>query len=110
MTVQEMTARTIPLHAPYLDRVNRRTWTRPRVLRQFEYASGWLEPGERISIERVADKVRGEPILDIGVGGGRSAPLLAEISGNYRGIDYLPDMVEIARRRFPALCFLEMDA
>src|SRR5579871_1913400 len=110
MTVRDMAARTIPLHAPYLDRVNQRTWTRPHVLRQFEYASGWLEPGERLSIERVADAVRNEPILDIGVGGGRSAPLLAELSSNYRGIDYLPDMVRIARRRFPTLCFLEMDA
>jgi SAM-dependent methyltransferase len=80
------------------------------VLRQFETASGWLEPGERVAIEHVADRVRGGAILDIGVGGGRTAPLMAELSANYRGIDYTPDMVEVARRRFPTLCFHEMDA
>jgi SAM-dependent methyltransferase len=105
-----MMSETIPLHAPDFDRINQRTYGRRGVLRQFETASGWLEPGERIAIERVADAVRGGAILDVGIGGGRTAPLMAEISSNYRGIDYTPAMVEVARRRFPTLCFHEMDA
>lgn len=56
----------------------------------------------------VADSVRGAPILDIGVGGGRTAPLMHEISSNYCGIDFAPAMV--ARRRFPGFDFREMDA
>ena len=105
-----MTADTFPLRAPDFDRINQRTYRRPGVLRQFGTASGWLEPGERMAIERVADAVRGGAILDIGIGGGRTAPLMADISANYRGIDYSPAMVEVARRRFPKLCFHEMDA
>jgi SAM-dependent methyltransferase len=101
---------SIPLRAPAFDRINQRTYRKRGVLRQFEAASGWLEPGERVAIEHVADAVRGGAILDIGVGGGRTAPLMAGLSWNYRGIDYTQDMVEAARRRFPNLCFHEMDA
>jgi len=105
-----MMTETIPLHAPDFDRINQKTYSKRGVLRQFETASGWLEPGERVAIEHVADAVRGGAILDIGIGGGRTAPLMAEISANYRGVDYTPAMVEVARRRFPKLCFHEMDA
>jgi SAM-dependent methyltransferase len=105
-----MMSETIPLHTPAFDRINQRTYGRRGVLRQFETASGWLEPGERVAIEHAVDAVRGGAILDIGVGGGRTAPLMAELSANYRGIDYTPSMVEVARRRFPNLCFHEMDA
>src|SRR5690348_5879799 len=99
-----MATDNIPFSTPYFDRINQRTYSRPGVLRQFESATGWLEPGERIAIERVADAVRGGAILDIGIGGGRTAPLLGEISKNYRGIDYSPAMVQVARRRFPEYC------
>ena len=79
-------------------------------MRQFASASGWLEAGEQRAVERIADVVRGAPILDIGVGGGRTAPLLREISADYRGIDYAPAMLAAARKRFPDAAFLEMDA
>jgi SAM-dependent methyltransferase len=105
-----MAGDTIPYCAPYMDRINRRTWRRHGALRQFGTASGWLEPGEQVAIEYVAPFVRDMPILDIGVGGGRTAPLLAALSADYRGIDYLAEMVALAHRRFPASRFLEMDA
>ena len=105
-----MASDTIPHRAPYMDRVNRGTWRRRGPLRQFGTASGWLEAGEQVAIEYVAHFVRDTPILDIGVGGGRTAPLLAALSADYRGIDYLAEMVALARRRFPAFRFLEMDA
>jgi SAM-dependent methyltransferase len=105
-----MTSDTIPHRAPYMDRINRGTWRRRGPLRQFGTASGWLEPGEQVAIGYVAPFVRDTPILDIGVGGGRTAPLLAALSADYRGIDYLGEMIALARRRFPAFSFLEMDA
>lgn len=101
---------TIPVSLPMLDRVNRRTYKRDSVVRQFENAEGWLDPGERKAIGLVANKMRGKAILDLGVGGGRTAPLLSSISADYRGIDYEPLMVAAARRRFPDLSFTEMDA
>lgn len=105
-----MAGDTFPLRAPYMDRINRGTWRRRGALRQFGTAAGWLEPGEQVAIDCVASFVRDAPILDIGVGGGRTAPLLAALSADYRGIDYLAEMVALARRRFPAFSFLEMDA
>lgn len=90
--------------------INRNAFQRRGVLRHFRLASGWLEPGERIAVLSVASAVRGAPILDIGVGGGRTAPLLREISADYCGIDFAPAMVAVARRRFPGLDFREMDA
>ncbi|HUN43594.1 MAG TPA: class I SAM-dependent methyltransferase [Acetobacteraceae bacterium] len=57
-----------------------------------------------------ATEALGAPILDIGVGGGRTTPLMRAISTNYCGIDYIPEMVAIARRRFPDADFRVMDA
>jgi SAM-dependent methyltransferase len=93
-----------------LGRLNQRVFQRRGVLRQYEAATGWLDPGEQYAVLSVAEHVRGGAILDIGVGGGRTAPLLHEISGDYRGIDYSPAMVAVARRRFPHYAFQVMDA
>ncbi len=105
-----MNANVIPVSLPALDRINRHAYQRRGVLRQYRSAVGWLEPGEQKAIEHIAEASRGKAILDIGVGGGRTAPMLREISSDYRGIDYTPAMVEIARQRFPDIAFLEMDA
>src|ERR1700688_5250770 len=78
---------TIPFRIPEFDRINQRTYRKRGVLRQFEQASGWLEPGEQVAIDHVANAVRDGAILDIGIGGGRTAPLMANISANYRGIN-----------------------
>ena len=105
-----MTLHSIPLRLPAFDRVNLRTYRRRGVLRQFERAAGWLEPGERLAVGSVTETVRHGAILDIGIGGGRTATLMLEISPDYHGIDYCYDMVRVARERFPNLDFREMDA
>ena len=96
--------------APDLDRINRPAYRRRGVLRQYGAASGWLEPGERAAVLAVADEVRDGAILDLGVGGGRTAPLLRPIGRAYIGIDYTPALVDVARARFPDCDFREMDA
>mgnify|MGYP001556883458 CR=1 FL=1 len=93
-----------------LDRINRAAYRRRGMLRQCSTATGWLEPGEQAAVLSVFDAVRDAPILDLGVGGGRTTPLLRAISQDYCGIDYLADMVAAARRRFPAAQFRIMDA
>jgi SAM-dependent methyltransferase len=92
------------------DKVNLRTYGAKRVARQFRNATGWLEPGEEAAFLAIADHAKDGAILDIGVGGGRTAPLMLSLSADYRGIDYCPTMVDIARSRFPRLRFLKMDA
>lgn len=93
-----------------IGRLNQKVFQRRGVLRQYESATGWLESGEQAAITFVTKRVAGRPILDIGVGGGRTAPLLRQISDDYHGIDYAPAMVAMARRRYPDCIFAIMDA
>lgn len=93
-----------------LDRVNRRVYASRGALRQYANAAGWLDAGEQAAVARAAQGLDGGRVLDIGVGGGRTAPLLLELGGPYVGVDYTPDLVAVARRRFPQLDLREMDA
>ncbi len=52
----------------------------------------------------------GQRILDIGVGGGRLVQPLREISQSYLGVDYVHNMVDTCRRRFPEVEFQQADA
>jgi len=97
-------------HRSGLDRINQAAYRRAGVLRQYETASGWLEPGEQAAVMLAAKDVRGAPVLDIGIGGGRTVPLMRAISDDFCGIDYSPAMVAVARRRFPDVDIRTMDA
>jgi ubiquinone/menaquinone biosynthesis C-methylase UbiE len=55
-------------------------------------------------------EARGVPILDIGVGAGRTVAHALEISSDYVGIDYTTSLLESARRRFPGVCLEWGDA
>jgi SAM-dependent methyltransferase len=48
---------------------------------------------------------RGDDVLDLGVGGGRTTPDLSTRAGHYVGVDYSQSMVESCRERFPTLEF-----
>jgi SAM-dependent methyltransferase len=52
----------------------------------------------------------GGALLDLGVGGGRTTPVLSRIAGRYVGVDYVASMVEACRRRFPQFDFVNADA
>jgi SAM-dependent methyltransferase len=49
-------------------------------------------------------------ILDIGVGGGRTTPYLAQLSHHYVGIDYSEEMVRACRSKYPSQRFELCDA
>jgi SAM-dependent methyltransferase len=67
-----------------------------------EYAvEGWSDPGEVGALILAADLARGRPVLDLGVGGGRTTSLLRLVSSQYVGIDYTPELVDLCRRRHP---------
>ena len=67
-----------------------------------EYAvEGWSDPGEVGAFTWAADQARGRPVLDLGVGGGRTTSLLRLVSSVYVGIDYTPELVDLCRRRHP---------
>lgn len=83
--------------------INRDTWAKHRTLRYFEHVEGYTDPGEQRSIEAVADTVRGKAILDLGVGAGRTVPLMLALSDDYTAIDFLPAMVDACRAKYPHL-------
>lgn len=68
------------------------------------YASAtYVDPGEKILYDSIAEEAAGKPILDIGVGGGRTVGPLTAISSDYTAVDYAPEMVTAFRQRFPGL-------
>ncbi len=93
----------------FIDAINRRTMaSRGAVTAYSRNDEVW--PAERAIYDRVRDEVRKRPILDLGVGGGRTVTPLRELSEDYVGVDYTPEMVTVCRRRFPGVRFEVADA
>ncbi|HEV8690363.1 MAG TPA: class I SAM-dependent methyltransferase [Ideonella sp.] len=83
------------------DRINQAWYTHPGAVAGMVQRQGFIDEGERAAFWRLADEMRGQPILDIGIGPGRTVTLLRALSADYVGIDYLPAMVELAGQRHP---------
>jgi ubiquinone/menaquinone biosynthesis C-methylase UbiE len=98
------------LSAADLDAINRGTWRLPSTVRLYEKLEGWTDPGEQAAVEHVAARVRSRPILDIGVGAGRTTAILKKISDDYVGIDYTREMVDACRAKHPGARIEHMDA
>lgn len=80
------------------DEVNRPRWSAvPGEL----LAQGWADPGELAALLLVADEIRGKRLIDVGVGAGRTVPLLRLASADYVALDYTPEMVALCRDRHP---------
>lgn len=92
---------------------DRQFYTDDLVVASFARALGWQSPveaAEAAVLVRAAAEVRGKRVLDIGVGGGRTVPLLLLMTNQYVGIDYSEPMVTACRQRFPGLRFSVGDA
>jgi SAM-dependent methyltransferase len=92
------------------DRVNRSAWRTRSALRWYDKLSDWTDPGEAAAIAYVRAEVRDQPLLDVGVGGGRTVPLLSRVSPDYTGVDYTPELVAICQRNYPSVQVRVMDA
>jgi SAM-dependent methyltransferase len=77
----------------------RSAWGDSDVVSQFS-TDGYTDAGEAAALGAVDDWTHGA-VLDIGVGGGRTAGLLQPGAGSYVGLDFSPEMVALAQRRFP---------
>jgi ubiquinone/menaquinone biosynthesis C-methylase UbiE len=93
-----------------MDLINRRAWSERSTVRSFRYREGWTDPGERVALRRVSADAAGQPILDLGVGAGRTVPLLLEISADYVGMDYTLELVQACQEKHPSLRILHGDA
>jgi SAM-dependent methyltransferase len=93
-------------HMKNQDATNQGCWAAQGPLRHLASLQGFTDEGERAAYWRIADEVRNQPILDLGVGPGRTIPLLRALTKSYVAIDYLPAMVEVARQNYP---FVDVD-
>lgn len=93
-----------------MESINRQTWRNPWALRDYRRSSGYLNEGERAAFAIGAPRTGRGRVLDIGVGGGRTAQLLRDVASDYIGVDYTPEMVELCRKNHPDLRFEHMDA
>jgi len=92
------------------DQINRKAWRSGGARRLFGALAGYTDPGEAGALAAVADEVRGQPLLDVGVGGGRTVPLLQRLSNNYTAVDYTAELVDVCRRNHPDARVLHADA
>lgn len=96
------------MHAP-IDAINLAAMRSPRIVAHYARKDN-LHAHEIAALDSIAASMIGVSILDIGVGGGRTTPMLHKLSGNYLGIDYSQEMVSACQRRYPGLKFDWMDA
>jgi SAM-dependent methyltransferase len=93
-----------------MDRINQQAWNSRDAWREFNTEKTWSDPGEAAAFEWVASECWGEPILDIGIGTGRTIPLMRRISTDYVGVDYTSKLLDESRRRYPDADLRLMDA
>jgi SAM-dependent methyltransferase len=92
------------------ERIDADVWRSSEVLGIFAGREGYIDAGEAMLLTRIAAEVGREPILDIGVGGGRTIPLLSETSDEYVAVDYLQEMVALTRAQHPGVRVEQADA
>lgn len=84
-----------------IERSNADTFGLDEFVDDYDTYKGWNDKGEMQVLLAIAPDVRGKPVLDIGVGTGRTTPLLRLLTDDYVGIDYVPNMIERARSVLP---------
>lgn len=82
-------------------------YSRGDVVKEYSQAN-YLSGAETELFERYLSP--GMRVLDLGVGGGRTSPALAETAAEYIGVDYSQAMVEVCKAKFPQWHYVVMDA
>jgi SAM-dependent methyltransferase len=59
-----------------------------------------IAPAEQVIFAEARARIETGPVLDIGVGAGRTTAWLAAVCGQYYGVDYSPAMIGYCRERF----------
>ncbi|HET9989216.1 MAG TPA: hypothetical protein VFQ65_11865, partial [Kofleriaceae bacterium] len=74
------------------DRLNRGTWSTAATRRGLGKRTGFL-PGEQVPFERIQERLARRPVLELGIGIGRTIAFTSALTDDYRAIDYIPEMV-----------------
>lgn len=61
-----------------------------------------LMKGEQMIIDTMGDQLPDWKMLDIGIGAGRTTRHFAPRVKEYLGVDYVPGMIEVVKRKFPS--------
>jgi SAM-dependent methyltransferase len=85
------------------DKLNQSVWSTATARRDLDYNQTYTDDGERAALALIRHEVKGKPILDLGVGRGRTIPLLAPLTDDYRALDYMPQMVAMSRKKHPGV-------
>ncbi len=88
---------------------NREVFERPDVVEEHAQDTA-LRAAERTILDRYRADYFGKRVLDLGVGGGRTAPVLAPNVARYVGVDFSKRMVAKCQMRFPNWDFRWGDA
>jgi len=91
------------------DGINRRAWSAPSTVQSFGTAK-MDRPGRASRVRVRSADAADQPILDLGVGAGRTVSLLRSISRDYVGLDYTPELVGVCRQKHPGVRIVQGDA
>lgn len=93
-----------------LDSLNQRFY-QSRAVADWYATKDFIFPEEQAFIDRHGDEALvGKHMLDIGIGAGRTTRFLLPKAGGYVGVDYSPDMIAAASKRFPQATLHVRDA
>jgi SAM-dependent methyltransferase len=86
------------------EQLNASVWRRSHVVREYACADGFLDAGERaVHAHVLHGDCQLSSVLDLGVGAGRTVPLLAPFATRYVALDCAPEMVAACRDRYPGI-------
>jgi len=85
-------------------------WRVPARVQKYQGLQGWIDDGERLVVNSIADEVRARGILDLGVGAGRTTWFLRLLTTDYVAIDWSPEMVAACRLLYAGIDARQGDA
>lgn len=94
---------------PDIDSLNKEFYLKNKAAAWYA-TKAFILPEEQSFLNAFDAELRGRPLLDIGIGAGRSTRFLLPLGGDYTGVDYSPDMIAEAARHFPGVRLEVRDA
>jgi SAM-dependent methyltransferase len=92
-----------------IDSTNHASYSDPELINTYRKQQH-LQAGELAILKHLGQQIQDQPILDLGIGAGRTILPLSKVSQNYVGVDYSALMVEAAREEYPDKDLRAMDA